>query len=179
MSRIGKNPVPVPGGVEISVSGQEVKTKGKLSELSFMANSAVDVKFENGEVTVSPRDESRDARAQWGTARARIANMVSGVSDGFSKELELVGVGYRAALKGTDLQLQLGFSHDVLYPIPAGVKVTCEKPTSIKLEGADKQEIGQMAAEIRAYRPPEPYKGKGVRYVGERIIRKEGKTGKK
>ncbi|HCI00292.1 MAG: 50S ribosomal protein L6 [Geminicoccus sp.] len=175
MSRIGKNPVPVPAGVEVSVSGQEVKTKGKLGELQFVANSAVEIKFENGEVSVSPRDESRDARAQWGTARARIANMVTGVSEGFSKELELVGVGYRAALKGKDLQLQLGFSHDVLYPIPDGVKVTCEKPTSIKLEGADKQEIGQMAAEIRAYRPPEPYKGKGIRYVGEYIARKEGK----
>ena len=175
MSRIGKNPVPVPAGVEVSVSGQEVKTKGKLGELQFVANSAVEIKFENGEVSVSPRDESRDASAQWGTARARIANMVTGVSEGFSKELELVGVGYRAALKGKDLQLQLGFSHDVLYPIPDGVRVTCEKPTSIKLEGADKQEIGQMAAEIRAYRPPEPYKGKGIRYVGEYIARKEGK----
>lgn len=175
MSRIGKNPVPVPAGVEVSVSGQEVKTKGKLGELQFVANSAVEIKFENGEVSVFPRDESRNARAQWGTARARIANMVTGVSEGFSKELELVGVGYRAALKGKDLQLQLGFSHDVLYPIPDGVRVTCEKPTSIKLEGADKQEIGQMAAEIRAYRPPEPYKGKGIRYVGEYIARKEGK----
>ena len=175
MSRIGKNPVPVPAGVEVSVSGQEVKTKGKLGELQFVANSAVEIKFENGEISVSPRNESRDARAQWGTARARIANMVTGVSAGFSKELELVGVGYRAALKGKDLQLQRGFSHDVLYPIPDGVKVTCEKPTSIKLEGADKQEIGQMAAEIRAYRPPEPYKGKGIRYVGEYIARKEGK----
>ena len=175
MSRIGKNPVPVPAGVEVSVSGQEVKTKGKLGELQFVANSAAEIKFENGEVSVFPRDESRNARAQWGTARARIANMVTGVSEGFSKELELVGVGYRAALKGKDLQLQLGFSHDVLYPIPDGVKVTCEKPTSIKLEGADKQEIGQMAAEIRAYRPPEPYKGKGIRYVGEYIARKEGK----
>ena len=175
MSRIGKNPVPVPAGVEVSVSGQEVKTKGKLGELQFVANSAVEIKFENGEVIVSPRDESRDARAQWGTARARIANMVAGVSEGFSKELELVGVGYRAALKGKDLQLQLGFSHDVLYPIPDSVKVTCEKPTSIKLEGADKQEIGQMAAEIRAYRPPEPYKGKGVRYADEYVRRKEAK----
>ncbi|MAH87307.1 MAG: 50S ribosomal protein L6 [Kiloniella sp.] len=175
MSRIGKNPVPVPASVEVSVNGQEITAKGKLGELAFVANGAVEIKFENGEVTVSPRDESRDARAQWGTARARIANMVSGVSEGFSKELELVGVGYRAALKGKDLQLQLGFSHDVLYPIPDGVKVTCEKPTSIKLEGADKQEIGQMAAEIRSYRPPEPYKGKGIRYVGEYIARKEGK----
>ena len=175
MSRIGKNPVPVPASVEVSVNGQEITAKGKLGELAFVANGAVEIKFENGEVTVSPRDESRDARAQWGTARARIANMGSGVSEGFSKELELVGVGYRAALKGKDLQLQLGFSHDVLYPIPDGVKVTCEKPTSIKLEGADKQEIGQMAAEIRSYRPPEPYKGKGIRYVGEYIARKEGK----
>jgi large subunit ribosomal protein L6 len=175
MSRIGKNPVPVPAGVEVSVSGQEVKAKGKLGELSFLANAAVEVKFENGEVSITPRDDSRDARAQWGTARARIANMVSGVSEGFSKELELVGVGYRAALTGSDLQLQLGFSHDVFYPVPAGIKVTCEKPTSIKLEGADKQVIGQMAAEIRAYRPPEPYKGKGIRYVGEYIARKEGK----
>ena len=175
MSRIGKNPVPVPASVEVSVNGQEITAKGKLGELAFVANGAVEIKFENGEVTVSPRVESRDARAQWGTARARIANMVSGVSEGFSKELELVGVGYRAALKGKDLQLQLGFSHDVLYPIPDGVKVTCEKPTSIKLEGADKQEIGQMAAEIRSYRPPEPYKGKGIRYVGEYIARKEGK----
>ena len=175
MSRIGKNPVPVPASVEVSVNGQEITAKGKLGELAFGATGVGAIKFENGEVTVSPRDESRDARAQWGTARARIANMVSGVSEGFSKELELVGVGYRAALKGKDLQLQLGFSHDVLYPIPDGVKVTCEKPTSIKLEGADKQEIGQMAAEIRSYRPPEPYKGKGIRYVGEYIARKEGK----
>lgn len=175
MSRIGKNPVPVPAGVEVSVSGQEVKAKGKLGELAFVANSAVEIAVENGEVTVTPRNETRDARAQWGTARARIANLVAGVSEGFSKDLELIGVGYRAAVKGSDLQLQLGFSHDVLYPIPAGIKVTCEKPTSIKLEGADKQAIGQMAAEIRGYRPPEPYKGKGIRYVGEYIARKEGK----
>ena len=175
MSRVGKHPVAIPAGVEFALTDSELTAKGKLGELQFVANSAVEIKFENGEVTVSPRDESRDARAQWGTARARIANMVAGVSEGFSKELEMVGVGYRAALKGKDLQLQLGFSHDVLYPIPDGVKVTCEKPTSIKLEGADKQEIGQMAAEIRAYRPPEPYKGKGIRYVGEYIARKEGK----
>ena len=175
MSRIGKNPVPVPAGVEVSISGQEVKAKGKLGELSLVANAAVEVTLDDGQVSVKPRDESRDARAQWGTARARIANLVAGVSEGFSKELELVGVGYRAAVKGNDLQLQLGFSHDVLYPIPAGVKVTCEKPTSIKIEGADKQAIGQMAAEVRGYRPPEPYKGKGVRYLGEYIVRKEGK----
>lgn len=175
MSRVGKNPVEVPSGVELKVDGQTVTAKGKRGELTYTATSDVTISLEDNVVTVKPVNDSKRSRAMWGTARARIQSLVTGVSEGFTKELEIVGVGYRAAVQGNSLNLQLGFSHDVQYPIPAGIEVKCEKPTSISITGSDKQVVGQMAAEIRGYRPPEPYKGKGVRYANEQIIRKEGK----
>jgi len=175
MSRVGKNPVEVPSGVEIAIQGALVSAKGKLGSLEFEATDDVEITQEDGKVWVKPVNDSKKARAMWGTARARIQNMVVGVSQGFTKELEINGVGYRAAVQGKALNLQLGFSHDVAYPIPEGISVKCEKPTSITITGADKQKVGQVAAEIRAYRPPEPYKGKGVKYADEVILRKEGK----
>jgi len=175
MSRVGKNPVEVPGGVEVSVKGAMVSAKGKLGSLEFRATDDVTLSFDDGKISVSPANDSKRARAMWGTARARIQNLMLGVSEGFSKELEINGVGYRAAVQGKDLVLQLGFSHDVIYPIPEGITIKCEKPTSVTISGADKQRVGQVAAEIRAYRKPEPYKGKGIKYVDEMIRRKEGK----
>ena len=175
MSRVGKNPVEVPAGVEVAIKGGLVSAKGKLGTLDFQATDDVEISQEDGKIWVKPVNESKRARAMWGTARARIQNMVVGVSEGFKKELEINGVGYRAAVQGKALNLQLGFSHDVSYPIPEGIDIKCEKPTSILVSGADKQKVGQVAAEIRSYRPPEPYKGKGVKYVDEVILRKEGK----
>jgi len=175
MSRVGKNPVEVPSGVEIAIKGALVSAKGKLGSLEFKATDDVEITQEDGKVWVKPVNDSKKARAMWGTARARIQNMVIGVSEGFKKDLEINGVGYRAAVQGQALNLQLGFSHDVAYPIPEGISVKCEKPTSISISGADKQKVGQVAAEIRSYRPPEPYKGKGVKYADEVILRKEGK----
>ncbi|WP_340117032.1 50S ribosomal protein L6 [Pelagibius sp. 7325] len=175
MSRVGKNPVEVPSGVEIAIKGGLVSAKGKLGSLEFKATNDVEITQEDGKVWVKPVNDSKKARAMWGTARARIQNMVIGVSEGFKKDLEINGVGYRAAVQGQALNLQLGFSHDVAYPIPEGISVKCEKPTSISISGADKQKVGQVAAEIRSYRPPEPYKGKGVKYADEVILRKEGK----
>ena len=175
MSRVGKHPVAVPAGVEVSLAGRRVTAKGKLGQLSFEATDDVVLTLEDKMVVVKPTNNSKRARSLWGTARARIQNMVTGVSEGYTKELEINGVGYRAALAGNKLNLQLGYSHEVNYPIPQGITVKCEKPTSILISGADKQTVGQVAAEIRAYRPPEPYKGKGVKYVQETIIRKEGK----
>jgi len=175
MSRVGKNPVEVPSGVEIAIKGVLVSAKGKLGSLEFKATNDVEITQEDGKVWVKPVNDSKKARAMWGTARARIQNMVIGVSEGFKKDLEINGVGYRAAVQGQALNLQLGFSHDVAYPIPEGISVKCEKPTAISISGADKQKVGQVAAEIRSYRPPEPYKGKGVKYADEVILRKEGK----
>jgi|TARA_R110002072_G_scaffold187425_1_gene344174 large subunit ribosomal protein L6 len=175
MSRVGKNPVEVPSGVEVKIDGLTVSAKGKLGELSFVATNDVTITLEDGKVIVNPVDMSKKARSMWGTARARVQNLVIGVSEGYTKKLEITGVGYRAAVQGNALNLQLGFSHDVNYPIPAGIEMKCEKPTSIAIFGADKQLVGQVASEIRAYRPPEPYKGKGVRYADEQILRKEGK----
>ncbi|OAB56091.1 50S ribosomal protein L6 [Phormidium willei BDU 130791] len=175
MSRVGKNPVEVPDGVEVKVDGLTVSAKGKLGELSYTATDDVSLKLEDGKVTVTPVDESKKARAMWGTARARIQNLVTGVSQGFTRDLEITGVGYRAAVQGKTLNLQLGYSHDINYPIPEGLTVKCERPTAISIHGADKQLVGQMAAVVRAMRGPEPYKGKGVRYADEQIIRKEGK----
>jgi large subunit ribosomal protein L6 len=175
MSRVGKNAVQVPSGVDLKIEGVLVTAKGKQGELSFAATEDVVISREEDQVWVKPVDESKRARAMWGTARSRIQNLVTGVSEGFTKSLEITGVGYRASVQGNTLNLQLGFSHDVNYPIPQGIKVVCEKPTSIAITGADKQKVGQMAAEIRAMRPPEPYKGKGVRYADEQILRKEGK----
>jgi len=175
MSRVGKNPVTVPSGVEVRVDGLKVSAKGKLGQLTFEATDDVRISMDDGAVVVQPANDSKRARSMWGTARARIQSMVTGVSDGFAKELEINGVGYRAAVQGKQLNLQLGFSHDVSYAIPDGIEIKCEKPTSITISGADKQMVGQVAAEIRAYRPPEPYKGKGIKYVSETILRKEGK----
>lgn len=175
MSRVGKNPVAVPSGVDLKIDGVLVTAKGKLGELSYRSTEDVKIVLEDGRVVVSPANDGKRARSMWGTARARIQNMVHGVSEGFKRDLEITGVGYRAAVQGSTLNLQLGYSHDINYPIPQGLKVVCEKPTSISISGADRQLVGQFAAEVRAMRGPEPYKGKGVRYSDEQIIRKEGK----
>ncbi|CAM5766817.1 50S ribosomal protein L6 [Bosea minatitlanensis] len=175
MSRIGKKPVPVPAGVTASVTGQLVKIKGSKGELSFEVPEDVSVAMENGEIAVQPRYQTKRARALWGTSRARINNLVVGTTAGFEKRLEINGVGYRAAVAGKTLKLSLGYSHDIDYDIPAGISITTPKPTEIVVAGIDKQVVGQIAAEIREYRGPEPYKGKGVKYAGEFIFRKEGK----
>jgi large subunit ribosomal protein L6 len=175
MSRIGKKPVPVPAGVTASVDGQIVKAKGAKGELSFVVHDEVLVKLEDGAVSVDPRDQSKEARSKWGMSRTMISNIFVGVKDGFEKKLEISGVGYRAAMQGKNLQLSLGFSHEVVYDVPAGITVAVPKPTEIVINGIDKQQVVQVAAEIREYRGPEPYKGKGVKYAGEKIVRKEGK----
>jgi large subunit ribosomal protein L6 len=175
MSRIGKRPVTVPSGVTATVEGQTVKMKGPKGLLQFVVHDDVEVKFENGVVKVAPRVKTNRAQAMYGTARAQIANLVLGVTKGFEKKLEITGVGYRAAMQGKNLQLALGYSHDVVYPIPEGIAITVPKPTEIVIVGSDSQRVGQVAAEIRSYRPPEPYKGKGVKYSDEFIFRKEGK----
>ena len=175
MSRIGKKPVKVPQGVSASVDGQTVSAKGPKGELKFVVNDEVLVKMEDGEIAVQPRDQTKTARSKWGMSRTQIVNIISGVKDGFEKKLEISGVGYRAAMQGKNLQLALGFSHDVVYETPEGITIATPKPTEITITGIDKQKVGQVAAEIREYRGPEPYKGKGVRYAGEKIVRKEGK----
>lgn len=175
MSRIGKKPIQVPQGVNASVDGQTVKAKGPKGELSFVANDDVIVKLEDGAVKVDPRDDSKGARSKWGMSRTMIVNIFNGVKDGFEKKLEINGVGYRAAMQGKNVQLSLGFSHEVVYVVPEGITVAVPKPTEIVVSGIDKQQVGQVAAEIREYRGPEPYKGKGVKYAGEKIVRKEGK----
>jgi large subunit ribosomal protein L6 len=175
MSRIGKHPVPVPAGVTVQVTGQTVTAKGKLGQLSLTLIDEIEAKLEDGKLVVSPRNETVRARQNWATARTNVANLVTGVEKGFTRNLEITGVGYKAAVAGSELVLNLGFSHDIRYPIPAGITMKCEKPTSISISGADKQQVGQIAAEIRSYRPPEPYKGKGVKYENEIIVRKEGK----
>ena len=175
MSRVGKRPVPIPSGVTASVEGQTVKMKGPKGQLQFVVHDDVEVKFEDGAVKVAPKLETNRAQAMYGTARAQVANLVEGVTKGFEKKLEITGVGYRAALQGKNLQLALGYSHDVVYAIPEGITIAVPKPTEITITGNDSQRVGQVAAEIRAYRPPEPYKGKGVKYANEFIFRKEGK----
>ncbi|WP_028137016.1 50S ribosomal protein L6 [Bradyrhizobium japonicum] len=175
MSRVGKRPVAVPSGVTATVDGQTVKMKGPKGQLQFVVHDDVEVKLESGQIKVQPRFETNRARALYGTARAQVANLVEGVTKGFEKKLEITGVGYRAAMQGKNLQLALGYSHDVVYAIPEGITITVPKPTEITVSGSDVQRVGQVAAEIRSYRPPEPYKGKGVKYVGEFIFRKEGK----
>ncbi len=175
MSRIGKKPVPVPNGVTVTLEGQTVKVKGPKGELQVRLVDLVSVKHENDEISVSPVDQSKPARSAWGLSRTLIANMITGVTDGFTKTLEINGVGYRAALQGQGLQLNLGYSHDVVYAIPQGIDIKVPKPTEIVVSGIDKQRVGQVASEIRAWRPPEPYKGKGVKYADETIFRKEGK----
>lgn len=201
MSRIGKLPIPVPNGTTVTVNGQTVEAKGAKGSQSITFSELITPTLKDGELVLTPRKDlveaaeakmkandekgrkkmtfaealNRDARTQWGTARARAANMVQGVTDGFSKTLELVGVGYRAQMQGNDLKLALGFSHDVIYKAPEGIKLESAKPTEIIVSGNDKQTVGQVAAEIRKFRPPEPYKGKGVRYQGQYVRRKEGK----
>ncbi len=175
MSRVGKNPVVLPSGVTADVKDQAVKIKGPKGELTLVVHPKVTVKLDGGQITVSPNGEDREARALWATMQRRISNMVSGVKDGYSKSLEIQGVGYRCALQGKELVLQLGFSHEVRYAIPAGITIVVDKQTSVKIDGIDKEQVGQVAAEIRGYKPPEPYKGKGIRYVGEYVLHKEGK----
>ncbi len=175
MSRIGKKPVAIPGGVTAAVNGQEVKVKGPKGELKHVLADAIVAKLDKGAIEIAMREDTQDARAKWGMSRTLVANLIAGVTQGFSKRLEITGVGYRAAVQGSNVQLQLGYSHDVVYPIPQGIQIACPKPTEIVITGLDKQKVGQVAAEIRQFRPPEPYKGKGVRYAGEFILRKEGK----
>ena len=175
MSRIGKKPIALPEGVSATVDGQTVTAKGPKGELTFVVNEEVLVKMEDGADQVDPRDNSKDARSKWGMSRTMISNIVNGVKTGFEKKLEINGVGYRASLQGKNLQLALGFSHDVIYPVPEGIQITVPKPTEIVISGIDRQRVGQVAAEIREYRGPEPYKGKGVKYADETIVRKEGK----
>lgn len=175
MSRVGKNPVSIPQGVTVDVAGGVATVKGKLGTLKLPITKEVEVSVKDGKVWVKPVNDNTQSRVLWGTTRANLRNMVEGVSKGYSKALEINGVGYRAAVQGKNLQLQMGYSHDVLYPIPEGITIKCEKPTSVLISGFDKQKVGQVAAEIRAVRPPEPYKGKGIKYDSEHILRKEGK----
>jgi large subunit ribosomal protein L6 len=175
MSRVGKHPVAIPSGVEVQMSGQTLSAKGSLGTLRLVVSNEVAAAIADGAVTIAPKNDTKHARAMWGTTRALVNNMVNGVSKGFSIALEINGVGYRAAVQGSTLNLQLGYSHDIAYPIPADVKIVCERPTLINVSGADRQRVGQIAAEIRAYRPPEPYKGKGIKYSTETVRRKEGK----
>ena len=175
MSRIGKKPVDLPSGVTASVSGQTIEVKGPKGVRTFKATDDVTLAVEDNVVTITPRGSSKRARQQWGMSRTMVANLVTGVTDGFKKELEIQGVGYRAAMEGKNLKLNLGLSHDVVYEVPEGVTVAAPKPTEITIEGIDEQVVGQVAANIRAWRKPEPYKGKGIRYKGEFVFRKEGK----
>ena len=175
MSRIGKNPVAIPAGVTVDLAGQILTATGALGTLSLVVHNEVEANIADGQVTVAPKSESKRARALWGTTRALVNNMVTGVATGFARNLEINGVGYRASVQGSTLTLQLGYSHEIIYPIPEDVRITCERPTLIAVRGADRQRVGQVAAEIRSYRPPEPYKGKGVKYSNEIVRRKEGK----
>jgi large subunit ribosomal protein L6 len=175
MSRIGKKPVAIAAGVTANVEGQTVKMKGPKGAMSLVLPDDVAVKMDKGAIKVDPRSETKRARAMWGTSRTLVANLVAGVTKGFEDKLEITGVGYRATVQGKNLQIALGYSHDVIYPIPEGIAIVTPKPTEILITGIDKQKVGQVAAEIRGFRPPEPYKGKGVRYAGEYIFRKEGK----
>jgi len=175
MSRIGKHPVAIPQGVTVELANNRLTAKGQLGTLSLVVSNDVSATIADNAVTIAPKDETKRARAMWGTTRALVNNMVTGVAAGFTRNLEINGVGYRAAVQGNNLNLQLGYSHDVVYPVPADVKIACERPTVIAITGADRQRVGQVAAEIRAFRPPEPYKGKGIKYSDETIRRKEGK----
>lgn len=175
MSRIGVKPVPVPSGVTARIDGQHVSVKGPKGELSLVLVDEVVAEMTEDGIKVQPRDESKEARAMWGMQRTLVSNIVVGVSNGFTRRLEINGVGYRASLQGKALQLQLGLSHDVVHPIPEGITVEVPKPTEIIISGIDKQKVGQVAADIRRYRPPEPYKGKGIKYSDEFVFRKEGK----
>ena len=175
MSRIGKYPVQIPAGVQMAIAGRTLTAKGKLGELRLELTDNVTAKVEDGKFSVAPNGGERAARMMWGTTRALVANMVKGVSTGYTRTMEIQGTGFRASVQGPNLVINLGFSHDVVYPVPEGIKITTPRPTAITVEGVDKRQVGQVAAEIRSYRPPEPYKGKGVRYDNEVIRRKEGK----
>jgi large subunit ribosomal protein L6 len=175
MSRIGKHPVSVPGGVKVALAGQTLTVSGKLGELKRTLPKEVLLEQDDGVVKVQPRDDGKRARAMWGLSRTLVANMVEGVSKGFTKKLVISGVGYRAAVDGKIVNLQLGYSHDIKYAVPDDIDVKCETPTAITISGADRQKVGQVASELRAFRLPEPYKGKGIRYDDEVIRRKEGK----
>ncbi|MBI1385870.1 MAG: 50S ribosomal protein L6 [Rhizobiales bacterium] len=175
MSRIGKKPVVIPAKAQVTIDGQKVSAKGPKGELAVTLADDVTVAMADGRIKVEPRDDSKRARAMYGLSRTLVQNIVVGVTEGFTRTLEINGVGYRAQMKGRDVQLSLGFSHEVVYKTPAGIDIATPKLTEIVVSGADKQKVGQVAAELRAYRPPEPYKGKGVRYAGEFIFRKEGK----
>lgn len=175
MSRIGKKAVPLPQGVTATIKDRDVKVKGPKGELSLRVLEGIDVKLEKDGISVMPQEMTDQMRARWGMQRTLVNNLVEGVSKGFTQTLEINGVGFRAAVQGKNLQLQLGFSHDVVYPIPVGIDIKCEKPTIIVVSGADKQKVGQVSAEIRGFRKPEPYKGKGIKYSEEKIRRKEGK----
>jgi large subunit ribosomal protein L6 len=175
MSRIGKKPVAIPGGVTAAVNGQEVSVKGPKGELKHVLVDQIMAKTDKDGIEIAMREDTKEARAMWGMSRTLVANLITGVTEGFTKKLEITGVGYRATVQGQALQLQLGYSHDITYPLPDGIQAQCPKPTEILISGIDKQKVGQVAAEIRRFRPPEPYKGKGVRYAGEYILRKEGK----
>jgi large subunit ribosomal protein L6 len=175
MSRIGNKAVAIPSGVTANVEGQTVKIKGPKGAMQVMLHDDVTVTMDKASVKLEPRGESKRARSMWGTSRTLVANLVAGVTKGFEERLEITGVGYRASVQGKQLNLQLGFSHDVNFPIPEGIAIATPKPTEIVVTGMDKQKVGQVAAEIRGFRPPEPYKGKGVKYAGEYIFRKEGK----
>ncbi len=175
MSRIGKKPVSLPSGVTATLSGQTIQVKGPKGVRSFTASDEIDIRLDGDSVSVTPRGNSKRARQHWGMSRTMVANLAQGVTSGFRQEMELVGVGYRAAMQGKDLKLSLGYSHDVIFEVPEGISVVVPKPTEIVIEGMDQQQVGQVAANIRAWRSPEPYKGKGIRYKGEYIFRKEGK----
>jgi large subunit ribosomal protein L6 len=175
MSRIGKYPVEIPNGVEVRLGGQTLTATGRLGTLSLLVSNEVTASIADGAVTIAPKSNTKQSRAMWGSTRALVNNMVTGVSTGFTVNLDITGVGYRAAVQGSILNLQLGYSHDIPFPIPGDVRITCERPTAITVSGADRQRVGQIAAEIRAYRPPEPYKGKGIKYSTEIVRRKEGK----
>ena len=175
MSRIGKNPINLPDGIEFLIDGNKLTVKGKRGELNFIKPTDVIVECKENKITTKPSNNSNKAKSLWGTTRSLIQNMVTGIAEGFKKDLEIQGVGYKAQAKGKILELSLGFSHEVKYSIPDGIEIKTPQPTHINIIGNDRQKVGQVAAEIRAYRPPEPYKGKGIRYQGENIIRKEGK----
>ena len=175
MSRIGKKAVAVPSGITAAVEGQTVKIKGPKGALQVVLHDDIAVKIDKGQINVDPRFDTKRARSQWGTSRTLINNLITGVTKGFEQRLEINGVGYRASVQGKNLQIALGYSHDIVYPIPDGITIVTPRPVEIVISGSDRQKVGQVAAEIRDYRPPEPYKGKGIKYAGERIFRKEGK----
>lgn len=175
MSRVGKNPVVVPSGVNVEIAGQEVRVKGRNGELNATLVPEVTAALEDDKIWVRPCDDSKRARQMWGLSRSLVSNMVTGVYEGFSVKLEIVGIGFRAGVAGNTLTLEVGYSHPIKYPIPEGIDIKCERPTAITVSGADRQRVGQVAAEIRAFRKPEPYKGKGIRYENEYVRRKEGK----